>query len=90
MAIYGLSIEGRRKRVLVRAESQAKAVAAVVTAKALNAEEMQDALDNGEAVWKPGTPLPVEEEPEALGEAPAPAPVPDADQGDEETPPKGD
>lgn len=82
MAIYGVNIEGRRKRVLVRAASQAQAVAAIVTAKSLNAEEMQDALDAGEAVWKPGTPLPSDEPAEAdLGEA---APV------DPEAAPKGD
>lgn len=61
MAIYGVTIKGRNKRVLVRETSQAQAVAHFVTAKALTAEEMQDALDNGEAVWKPGTDLPDDE-----------------------------
>lgn len=61
MAIYAVDITGRDKRVLVRADSQAKAVAHFATAVALKAEDMQDALDNGEAVWKPGTPLPTEE-----------------------------
>lgn len=69
MAIYGVNIVGRRKRILVRAPSQAQAIAALVTASSLNAEEMQDALDQGEAVWKPGQPLPDDE---PLGEAPAP------------------
>src|SRR3546814_6321477 len=55
MAIYGVNIVGRTKRILVRAPSQAQAVSMLVTASALNAEEMQDALDAGEAVWKPGT-----------------------------------
>ena len=58
MAIYGVNIEGRNRRILVKAESQAKAVAMFCEAKALTAEQMQDALDDGEAVWKPGTPLP--------------------------------
>lgn len=85
MAIYGVKIVGRTKRILVRAPSQAQAVAALVTASALNAEEMQDALDDGEAVWKPGTPLP--DDPAPLGEGPAPEP---AAEGDDETAPKGD
>lgn len=80
MAIYGVKIVGRRKRILVRAPSQAQAIAALVTASSLNAEEMQDALDQGEAVWKPGQPLPDDE---PLGEAPAPEPAADAE-------PKGD
>lgn len=78
MAIYGVKIVGRRKRILVRAESQAKAVAALVTASSLNAEEMQDALDAGEAVWKAGQPLPDDE---PLGEAPAPDADAETEQG---------
>lgn len=58
MAIYGVTIKGRNKRLLVKAESAAKAVAMFVEAKALTAEQMQDALDEGESVWKPGQPLP--------------------------------
>ncbi len=79
MAIYGVNIVGRRKRILVRAPSQAQAIAAIVTASSLNAEEMQDALDAGEAVWKPGQPLPDEEQ---LGEAGPDADGPAADLGD--------
>lgn len=60
MAIYGVEIKGRGSRVLVRESSQAKAVAHFVTATALSAEEMQDALDEGESVWKPGTDLPTD------------------------------
>ena len=58
MAIYGVTIKGRNKRLLVKAESAAKAVAMFTEAKALTAEQMQDALDEGESVWKPGQPLP--------------------------------
>lgn len=88
MAIYGVTIKGRNKRVLVRETSQAQAVGHFVTAKALTAEEMQDALDNGEAVWKPGTDLPADEPAEAptpntTTEKPAdPPPSKDAPKGD--------
>jgi hypothetical protein len=67
MPIYGVTIKGRRKRVLIKEASQAQAVAHFATAKALTAEEMQDALDEGERVWKPGQDLP-DDAPE--GEAP--------------------
>lgn len=58
MAIYGVTIKGRNRRILVKAESAAKAVGLFCEAKALTAEQMQDALDEGESVWKPGQPLP--------------------------------
>ena len=58
MAIYGVTIKGRNKRLLVKAASAAEAKGLFVEAKALTAEEMQDALDEGESVWKPGQPLP--------------------------------
>ena len=83
MAIYGVTIKGRRKRLLVKATSAAEAKALFVEAKALTAEEMQDALDAGEAVWKPGQPLPDDE---PLGEAPAP----DAAADPAVQPPAGD
>jgi len=60
MAIYGVTMKGRTKRILVKAESAAKAVGLFVEAKALTAEQMQDALDEGESVWKPGQPLPAD------------------------------
>lgn len=60
MAIYGVTIKGRNKRLLVKAASAAEAKALFVDAKALTAEEMQDALDDGEAVWKPDQPLPAD------------------------------
>lgn len=61
MAIYGVTIRGRNKRLLVKAASAAEAKGLFVEAKALTAEEMQDALDEGESVWKPGTDLPDDE-----------------------------
>lgn len=63
MAIYGVTIKGRNKRLLVKAASAAEAKGLFVEAKALTAEEMQDALDDGEAVWKPDQPLPEDGEP---------------------------
>jgi hypothetical protein len=80
MAIYGVTIKGRSKRLLVKAESAAKAVGLFVEAKALTAEQMQDALDEGESVWKPGTDLPDDEPAE---------PAPEADTPDDGKP-KGD
>lgn len=81
MAIYGVTIRGRNRRLLVKAESAAKAVGFFCEAKALTAEQMQDALDEGESVWKPGQPLP--------DDSPAPEPAPEApaaDDGDSNAP----
>lgn len=78
MAIYGVTIRGRNRRLLVKAESAAKAVGMFCEAKALTAEQMQDALDEGESVWKPGQPLPADGPPEA---------TPPADDGDGDQPP---
>ena len=58
MGIYRVNIEGRNKPVLVKAASASKAKDSVVTAESLKAEEMADALANGETVWKPGDPFP--------------------------------
>lgn len=83
MAIYGVTIRGRNRRLLVKAESAAKAVSMFCEAKALTAEQMQDALDEGESVWKPGQPLPED------GPAPEPE-APPADEGDSDQPPASD
>lgn len=61
MAIYAATIPGRRKRVLVRADNQTDAMKRFVTVENLNAEQMQDALDQGETVWKEGTDFPADE-----------------------------
>lgn len=63
MPIYGVTIKGRSKRLLVKEASQAQAVAHFATAKALTAEEMQDAIENDERLWKPGQPLPSDGDP---------------------------
>jgi hypothetical protein len=61
MPIYHVKIAGRTKRVLVKADSAAKAKDTVVQATALSAEEMADALANGEQVWNPSAPFPADE-----------------------------
>jgi arginine/ornithine N-succinyltransferase beta subunit len=64
MAIYAATLPGRTKRVLVRADNQTEASRRFVTVEALTADMMQDALDDGETVWKDGDPFPADE-PEA-------------------------
>lgn len=68
MPIYRAKITGRTKTVLVKSESAAKAKELFVEVSALTAEQMQDALDEGEAVWKPGTPLPEDDAEPAAGD----------------------
>lgn len=64
MAIYAATVPGRKKRVLVKAENQTEAMRRFVSVEALTAEQMQDALDEGERVWRPGEPFPLDEVPE--------------------------
>lgn len=47
MPIYGVKVRGDEKERIVRASSAAKARDHVVEAKALNAEELADAIGNG-------------------------------------------
>jgi len=70
MPIYNLKIRGRRKAVLVKADSAAEAKNAVVEATSLKADEMADALANGEKVWNPDEPFPADE-PERDSKEPA-------------------
>lgn len=58
MGIYAATLPGRKRRVLVRAGNQSEAAKRFVTLEHLSAEDMQDALDNGETVWREGTPFP--------------------------------
>ena len=72
MAIYAVTIPGRRKRVLVRAANQTEAAARFLDLELLTAEKQQDALEAGETVWREGTPFPPDEpEPETSEEAEA-------------------
>lgn len=50
MPIYGVKVRGEEKERIVRASSAAKARDHVVEAKALNAEELADAIGNGSAI----------------------------------------
>ena len=68
MAIYAATLPGRNKRVLVRADNQTEALKRFVTVEALTADEMQDALDKGETVWRPDTPFPADEDEAEQGE----------------------
>lgn len=72
MGVYSVKVTGRRKRVLVKEESLAKAKDRVVTAELLNAEQMAAAMEDGETIWKDGEPFPADE----------PAPESDDKDGD--------
>lgn len=50
MPIYEVKVRGDEKERIVRASSAAKARDHVVEAKALNAEELADAIGNGAAI----------------------------------------
>lgn len=63
MPVYRMTIKGRRKPILTKAESAAKARDSLVECELVNAEEMVDALTGGEKLWAPGDDLP-EDEPE--------------------------
>jgi hypothetical protein len=58
LPIYRLTIRGRRKPILVKADSAADAKNAVVEAVSLKADEMADALADGEKVWNSAEPFP--------------------------------
>lgn len=70
MAIYAVTIPGRRKRVLVKAANQTEAAGRFLNVELLTNDKMQEALDEGEAVWREGTPFPPDE-PEADAESDA-------------------
>lgn len=81
MPVYRMRITGRRKPILLKGETAAKARDTLVTAELITAEAMADALGNGEQIWTPGTDLPADEpaptpeiKPDAKG---APDPVPE-------------
>lgn len=83
MGVYRIELAGRRKPILLRAKSKTEAIERVVLeAKSLTAEEVEEALDGGETLWKPGTDLP-EDDPAPEEESedrlePEPRPEPEA------------
>lgn len=70
MPVYRAKIPGRRKPLLIKADNATDAYRSLVELDALKADEMAEALENGDSVWKPGTPLPADD--------PEPAPAEEA------------
>ena len=62
MAVYRAKIAGRKKPVLLRAGNRTEAIGRLVeTLDALTGDAVEEALDAGEKVWKPGEPLPADD-----------------------------
>jgi len=75
MGVYRIKVAGRNMPILLRAKSKTEATERVVeSVESLTAEEVEEALDAGEKVWKPGEPLAADEEVKD-----APDPEPDAE-----------
>ena len=70
MPIYGVKVRGEEKERIVRASSAAKARDHVVEAKALNAEELADAIGNGAEI-ETASESETEAAPAAAGDPPA-------------------
>lgn len=68
MPVYKINMKGRAAAVLVKAETAAKAKDAVLTVESITAEEMVDAIANGESIWTPGTDFPADVAPEKIDE----------------------
>lgn len=75
MGIYRTTIAGRRKPILVKAKNITEAKDRIVTGiELLNSDTLEEALTNGETVWKDGEDFPLDEpetEPEGEEEAAA-------------------
>lgn len=68
MAIYRAKIAGRRKPVLLKAGNRTEAKDRIVTElDLLTSDELEEALEAGESVWRPGEDLP----PDDVEETPA-------------------
>jgi len=79
MPIYAAKLVGRRSCVLVKADNKSEAMGRFVSVESLSAEKMQDALNEGDKVWRAGTPLPDDQPEPEQPEAPAASsdPMPD-------------
>lgn len=63
MGIYRTTIAGRRKPVLVRADNITKAKDRIVTScELLNSDKLEEALTDGERVWKEGEDFPLDDQ----------------------------
>lgn len=63
MAVYRIKLAGRNKPILLRAKSKTEAIERVVVeVGALTGDEVEEALDAGDKVWKLGDELPADEE----------------------------
>lgn len=60
MGVYRVKVEGRNKPILVKEESQAKAKDRVVSAELLKSEDLAEAMEAGETIWKVGDPFPAD------------------------------
>jgi len=62
VAIYRVKVKGREAPVLMRVKNKTEATDAIITeAKALNGEEVEDALAAGAKLWDPTSPLPADD-----------------------------
>jgi hypothetical protein len=59
--IYKATIAGRKSPVTIKADSASKAREALVTLDVLSAKEVEAMVDEGAKPWKPGAPLPGED-----------------------------
>ena len=61
MGVYRVKLAGRADDILLRAKSKTEAIErVVVSVEGLTGEQVEDALDKGERVWKLGDDLPVD------------------------------
>lgn len=62
MGVYRVKLAGRSSTVLLRAKSKTEAIERVVLeVAALTGDAVEEALDAGEKVWKPGEPFPADD-----------------------------
>jgi hypothetical protein len=62
MAVYRVKLAGRTKPILLRAKNKTEAIERVVIEMgALTGEDVEEALDKGETVWKLGEDLPADD-----------------------------
>lgn len=60
MAVYRLTVDGKASNKLVKAKTKAQAIAGIVEAEALSADEVAEAVSAGATISSPGDPVPAE------------------------------